>query len=421
MESRPSVVITGIGVVSPLGIGPEAFWESLTQQRSGVDVLPGVADLDLPLRIGGAIKDFDAKQYVKPRKALKVMSREIQTAFAAASMAVEQAGLAPGQLPPERTGVLFASDMLYSEPSESVSAYTHCIEDGRFHAEKWGRVFMSELYPLWMLMYLPNMAACHVGIAHDARGPNNTICQGDASSLLAMIEACVIIQRGHADVMLTGGSSSRMTATSMLYRGMSQLSRRIDAPQSACRPFDATRDGSVNGEGATTFVLEREEFARARGAKILGRVAGWSAAFAAPQSPTATSGQAIEQSIRQSLAAAGWGPSDVGHVNAHASGSVTGDAIEAQAIRAVLGDVPVTAPKSYFGSLGAAGGAVEMVASLLAFAQGQVPVTLNFEHPDPACPVNVVARQPVPTGPATVLKLNQSSAGQVACVAVSAD
>ena len=143
---------------------------------------------------------------------------------------------------------------------------------------------MSELYPLWMLMYLPNMVACHIGIAHDARGPNNTICQGEASSLLALIEAALIIERGHADVMITGGSSSRMTATSMLYRGMDQLSRRIDTPETACRPFDATRDGAVNGEGAATFVLEREEFAAARGAKILARVTGWGMAFAAPDS-----------------------------------------------------------------------------------------------------------------------------------------
>ena len=163
-------------------------------------------------------------------------------------------------------------------------------------------VFMSELYPLWMLMYLPNMVACHIGIAHDARGPNNTICQGEASSLLALIEAALIIERGHADVMITGGSSSRMTATSMLYRGMDHLSRRIDSPQSACRPFDATRDGAVNGEGAATFVLEREEFATARGAKILARVTGWGMTFASPDSRTFTHGQAIQRSIEKMLA-----------------------------------------------------------------------------------------------------------------------
>ena len=121
---------------------------------------------------------------------------------------------------------------------------------------------MAKMYPLWMLMYLPNMIACHVGIAHDARGPNNTICQGEVSSLLAMIEAATIIRRGHADVMIVGGSSSRLSMSPMLYRGIEHLSSRVDAPAEACRPFDATRDGTVNGEGAAAFVLESEEHAR---------------------------------------------------------------------------------------------------------------------------------------------------------------
>jgi len=419
MDSRPSVVITGVGVVSPVGIGPESYWNALCQQRSGVDVLPAVAELRLPLRIGAAVKDFDAKQYVKPRKALKVMSREIQMGFAAASMAVEHAGWQPGQLPPERTGVLYASDMLYCEPTESVSAYGHCTEDGKFHAEQWGGVFMSELYPLWMLMYLPNMTACHIGIAQDARGPNNTICQGEASSLLALIEAALIIQRGHADVMVTGGSSSRMTATSMLYRGMDQLSHRIDAPQSACRPFDAARDGAVNGEGAATLVLEREDFAAARGAQILARVTGWGTVFAPPQSPTFTRSQAMQRVIEKTLGTSQWSPADVGHVNAHATGSVPDDAAEAQAIRAVLGDVPVTALKSYFGNLGASGGAVEMVASVLAFAHGRIPATLNYTDPDPACPVNVVAGETQPVRQATAAVLSQSSTGQTVCVGLA--
>ena len=120
---------------------------------------------------------------------------------------------------------------------------------------------MAKMYPLWMLMYLPNMIACHVGIAHDARGPNNTICQGEVSSLLALIEAATSSSAGHADVMIVGGSSSRLSMTPDVYRGIEHLSSRIDPPAEACRPFDATRDGTVNGEGAAAFVLEREEHA----------------------------------------------------------------------------------------------------------------------------------------------------------------
>ena len=224
------MVITGLGVVSPIGIGGKAYWESLQQQRSGVTLLPEMAATDLPVRIGGTIAGFEPKQFVTPRKALKVMSREIQTGFSSAVLAMEQAGMEPGRVPPERMGVIFGAEMLYCEPQDMLAVYRRCMDEGQFRFERWGAAAMSEMYPLWMLMYLPNMIACHIGIAHDARGPNNTICQGDVSSLLALIEAAHIIRRGHADVMIVGGSSSRLSITPMLYRGIHRLSRRNDSP-----------------------------------------------------------------------------------------------------------------------------------------------------------------------------------------------
>ena len=388
----------------------------MTHQRSGVAHLESGAPRDLPLCIGAAVKDFDGKLYVKPRKALKVMSREIQTGFSAASLAVEHAGLEAGQMPPDRTGVVFGSEMLYCEPEEMLAVYRRCMDQGVFHFERWGANFAAEMYPLWMLMYLPNMVACHIGIAHDARGPNNTICQGEASSLLALIEAAVIIERGQADVMISGGSSSRLGITPMLYRGVDRLSRRTDTPETACRPFDATRDGMVNGEGAAAFVLEREEFATARGAEILARVAGWGMSCGVKNSAKFTHGQAIQRSLENALAMSELSPSDVGHVNAHASGSVEDDPLEAQAIRAVLGDVPVMAPKSYFGNLGSSGGAVEMVASVLGLHHHLIPATLNFTRPDPACPVNVVAGQAQSAEQPTAAILSQAGTGQAVCV-----
>ncbi|MHB8863871.1 MAG: beta-ketoacyl-[acyl-carrier-protein] synthase family protein [Pirellulaceae bacterium] len=419
MGSRSSVVITGVGVVSPIGIGHAAYWNSMSHQRSGVGRLESAALADLPLGIGAAVKDFDGKAYVKPRKALKVMSREIQTGFSAANLAVEHAGLEAGHIPPDRTGVVFGSEMLYCEPEEMLAVYRRCIDDGTFHFERWGTHFASEMYPLWMLMYLPNMIACHIGIAHDARGPNNTICQGEVSSLLALIEAAGMIERGQADIMLSGGSSSRLGITPMLYRGVDRLSRRIDTPETACRPFDATRDGTINGEGAAAFVLEREEFAAARGATILARIVGWGMACGAKNSSAFPHGQAIERSLEQGLAMSGLSPGDVGHVNAHAGGSVEDDPLEAQAICAVLGDVPVTAPKSYFGNLGSSGGAVEMAASVLGLHHGLIPATLNYSVPDPACPVNVVAGQTRQATQPSAALLNQSSTGQAVCVVLA--
>jgi 3-oxoacyl-[acyl-carrier-protein] synthase II len=420
MVSGPDVVITGLGVVSPIGIGGKAYWDSLHQQRSGVTLLPEMAATDLPVRIGGAIVDFEPKQFVKPRKALKVMSREIQTGFSSAVLAMDQAGIEPGRVPPERMGVVFGAEMLYCEPQDMLAVYRRCMDEGRFRFERWGAAAMSEMYPLWMLMYLPNMIACHIGIAHDARGPTNTICQGDVSSLLALIEAVHIIQRGHADVMIVGGSSSRLSITPMLYRGITQLSRRNDSPAAACRPFDAARDGTVNGEGAAAFVVEREDHARGRGADILARVAGWGISFGTSAMPEHDHGRAIRRSIELALRSADLTATDIGHVNAHAAGSVEDDATEASAIRAVLGDVPVTAPKSFFGHLGASGGAVEMVASLLALAHGEIPVTLNYDQPDSRCPVQVVRTPGARAEPPGALLLSQSNTGQAVAVSLTA-
>lgn len=419
MDSSPRVVITGVGVVSPIGIGVTSYWDSLCQMRSGVVSLESPATRGMPLSIGGAVRDFDGKDYVKPRKALKVMSREIQTGFSAASMAIDVAGLGPGQLPADRTGVVFGSEMLYCEPEDMVAVHNRCIQNGEFHFSQWGPSFGSEMYPLWMLMYLPNMIACHVAIAQDARGPNNTICQGEASSLLALIEAASIIRRGHADVMICGGSSSRLSITPMLYRGVERLARHIEIPAAACRPFDAERDGMVNGEGAAAFILEREEFAVARGASILARVAGCGVTFGSREPAPGLHQAAIERSMTQALRSAELNPSEVGHVNAHASGTIEDDPLEAQAIRNVLADVPVTAPKSFFGNIGSGGGAVEMVASVLAVQHGLVPPTLNFATPDPACPVQVVAQVPLRGRPTTALVLSQSGTGQAACVALA--
>jgi 3-oxoacyl-[acyl-carrier-protein] synthase II len=284
---------------------------------------------------------------------------------------------------------------------------------------RWGEAAMAKMYPLWMLMYLPNMIACHVGIAHDARGPNNTICEGDVSSLLAVIEAASVIQRGQADIMIAGGSSSRIGIAPALYRGMDRLSSRVDDPAGACRPFDAGRDGAVNGEGSAAFVLESEEHARHRGANILARLCGWGQSFARPENGRATE-SAVRRSIELALDKAALRADQVGHVNAHASGQVEEDVVEAQAIQRVLGDVPVTAPKSFFGDLGSSGGAMEMVASVLALQHGAVPVTLNYSQPDDRCPVRVVHGEPLAAQRATAVVLSQAPTGHAVALALDA-
>ena len=368
------------------------------------------------MTFGAELGDFDPKQYVKPRKSLKVMCREIQMGFAAAVLALEDARIAEGSLAPDRFGVSLGADLFFCDLQDFEQAYRNCLVDRRFEFSRWGERFMSDVYPLWLLRYLPNMAACHIAIAHDARGPNNTLSVGDASSLLAVVEAVSMIERGRADVMLAGGTGGRLHPTSLLCHGADEISRRTDDPAAASRPFDAARDGMVNGEGAAVLVIESERHAAARGAKTAARVLGYGMAFEPRQNLAPQERFAIRHAIQQSLRSAEMSPSEIGHVNAHGLSTCEDDRVEAQAIRQCLGNAPVTAPKSLFGNLGAGSGVVEAAASVLAFEAGEIPATRNYENPDPACPVNVIHGQPLRGRRPTAVVLSQSRTGQAAAV-----
>jgi len=405
MNKPDDVVITGMGVVSPIGIGLDAFWASLREGRSGVRTLDQFAECRV--KFGGEVQDFDPKRYVKPRKSLKVMCREIQLAYAACAMAIEHAGLDIQAGERNRLGVVLGSEMHYSTPEELIAVCSHCLTDGRFDFDQWGQYAMKDISPLWLLKYLPNMAACHIAIAIDARGPNNSIVLGEASSLLAVMEAASIIRRGWADMMLTGGVGSRIHIASVLFRGDANLSHRNDNPSAACRPFDQIRDGTVNSEGAGAMMLESRAHAEARGARILGRVLNGASSFGRRPDRLTAASRPIERSVHQALARPGLGSEQLSHVNAHGISTVDNDAIEARAIHNVLGEVPVTAPKSFFGNIGGGAGAVEAVASLLALRAHEIPRTLNFETPDARCPINVV-REPTSCQKRTALLLNQS-------------
>jgi len=419
MDANDQVVITGLGVVSPIGIGCQAFRQSLLEGRSGVRTIPLPGGFHIPSSIGGDVPDFDVKDRIRPRKALKVMSRDIQMAFAAADLAVQEACVLRSGIEPGRLGIVFGTDLIPCELDEIAPAVRGCLVDGEFDFRRWGRRAMSDLYPLWLLKYLPNMPACHIGIAFDARGPNNTLTLGEVSGLCAIAEGIRVIQRGQADVMICGGTGSRIHPAFWARHKAYPLSKRTNDPAAACRPFDADRDGTVHGEGAGAIVLERRRHAEARGADIYVEIKG----FANTSRPAGTGPhlltEAIARAIRLALEASGFSIHDIGHVNAHGLGTVTDDEMEAQAIHRTLGDVPVTAPKSYFGNLAAGAGVVELAVSLLAIRHGFVPPTLNYSRPDPRCPVRVVHDRPLTGVPPSAMVLNHSPTGQVASLVVA--
>lgn len=415
------IVITGLGVVSPIGVGLEAFGEQLRAGLSGIRPIEAFDSSALEVGFGGQIVDFDPKLYVRPRKSLKVMSREICFGFAAADLAMVDAGLPAGSVEPDRFGVVFGSDMIYADTHDLEGSYRRCMHEGRFDFTRWADAAADELHPLWLLKLLPNMTASHIAIAQDARGPNNTIVLGDVSSLLAIAEAASVIRRGWADVMITGGTGCRLDPTAIVARGECQLSRRRDDCRRASRPFDRDRDGMVNGEGAGAIVLESLEHAMRRGARIHGRLLSVVARHEPVPHGGSIEGHGLRAAIRGALAVADLEPGEIGHVNAHGLGTVEMDRIEAGAIQAELGNVPVTAFKSRFGHLGAGGGTVELAASLLDLGRGDVLPTLNFETADPACPVQVVHGEPLAGRPPVALAVNLSSTGQAAAVAVAAE
>jgi 3-oxoacyl-[acyl-carrier-protein] synthase II len=421
MASPRDIVITGVGVVSPIGIGCTAFWSALVAGVNGIRPIDLFDASGLRTPYGGQIPDFDPKVYVRPRKSLKVMSRDIQLGFAAADLAMADATLAAGDMEPERFGVVIGGDMIYADIEDLELTYRRSVHDGRFDFGRWSEAIQEETHPLWLLKHLPNMTASHIAIAHDARGPNNSIVLGDVSSLLAIGEAASIIRRGWADVMLTGGTGCRLHPTALVARGEAVLSRPVDDYRRVCRPFDRDRDGMLDGEGAAVFVLESREHADRRKARIRGRLLS-SASRCEPRVPRRPrTGSALRQAIRATLDAAGLTAEQLGHVNAHGIGTPESDRLEAAGIVAELAATPVTAPKSFFGHLGAGGGAVELAASVLGLEAGLVPPTLNYETPDPLCPVNVVCDEPVAGRPGTALAVNLCSMGQAAAVLIAAE
>ena len=417
MDQPREVVITGVGVVSPLGVNKDAFWQSLEAGKSGVVHSLYEPTTDIPFQYFAPVTGYEPKDYI-PRKTLKVMSTEIQQACGAAAMAMADAGLAKGAVEPRRFGVVLGSQMLYGDIQEVREIFGKCNVDGEFQYERWGEFAFKDLFPLWMLKYLPNMAACHIGIAHDAQGATNSIVQGDASSLLALAESVSTIERGLTDVMLTGGSGSRLALGAMAFHCNQDLTSYRGEPAGAMKPFDKRRDGLVLGEGSAALVLEEKGRAVARGAKILARIAGVSRRFESPEKPGGPTGSAIRATIQSVLEQGKLSSADIDHVNASANSTVLADRIEAQAIRATLGDTPVTALKSFFGDPGAGGGAMELIAAVLALQNGQAPRTLNYEQPDPDCPVNVIAGGSKPVTKSAVIKLSQSDTGQAAAVAL---
>ena len=413
------IVISGVGVVAPLGTGNSALWRALIAGKSGVMKLQSFSIDGFPTQVAAEVRDFDPKLYVKQRKSLKVMARDIQLAVGAAQIAMDDSGLDPATVDSTRFGVNCGAGLIATDLDELGVPVSHSINGTKkFDLKKWGAEGMEQLFPLWMLKYLPNMPACHISIFYDAQGPNNSITAGEASATLAMGEAYRAMARGVADVFVTGGADSKTNPLSILRLALlRRLSERSDDPASVSRPFDADRDGLVVGEGAGLMIFEELDRAKARSAEIYGEVVGFGASCY-PGKPR----HAIEKAAARALADAGLRPDELGHVVAHGISCVDEDRDEAVALASLLGEavatVPVVAYKSYWGNLAAASGAVELIASLLALKHGMLPATLNFVGQEPEAPALRILREPTKIPRKPFLSYDLSHSGQCGALVI---
>ena len=431
-ESNSSkVVVTGMGIFSPIGIGRESFEQAVLDGTNGIGTI-GLMDVSgVPGHVGGELPEFTLSSARKEhlslqRKSIKVMCRDIQLGVASAVLALADAEIDSEAIDRTRLGVDYGADQMFSHPESLIRSATRsssAIEDGEldFRISLWGESGIGEMEPLWLLKYLPNMPACHIAIAADARGPNNSLTLAEASGNLAIGEAFRLLIRGSADVMIAGSTGSRMHPIKCLHAAMwDELAEGEGDPSTWCRPFDAGRTGQVIGEGACSLILENESHARARGARILGTILGSGSSCVIDRSGCCNPRQAMINAMTAALADADLSPADIGHIHAHGLAARETDVIEASAIAEVFsetaGQVPVTAMKSALGNSGAGCGTLELAASLVALGHGVVPRTLNYEQPDDDCPLDVVHGELRTVSNKVVLNLNVTGSGQASAI-----
>jgi 3-oxoacyl-[acyl-carrier-protein] synthase II len=432
--SDRDVVITGMGVVSPLGLDLETVWQAVAAGQSGIkpsSLFPGIA---APNQAGGTVDEFTEeaarKVYLKEhRKNLKAMCREIQLGVAAAMLALKHSGLDLSKIDHTRLGVEFGANLMLSAPDILAASCVAC-EDPVTHDflfDQWGSQGLPRMEPLWLLRYLPNMPACHISIVADARGPSNSLTLDDASANTVIGEAQRILLRNSADIMITGSTGTQFHPIKTLHMALwHDLATSPDDPAKRARPFDKNRSGRVVAEGAGCFILEDRGHAEARSAKIWGRILGTGGATITDRTGQPKFREAFAGAMRVALKNAGVAPEEIGHINAHGLGTKAIDLAEALAIHDVFGHdlgrrVPITAPKSLLGNSGAGSGSLELMVSLLGLQHGVVPPTINYDTPDPELPpLNIVTGHPRPAANKVVLNVNVSRIGQASASVVEA-
>lgn len=404
------VVITGLGVVSPIGFGKDDYWDALTEGRSGVGPISLFDTEGHTARIAAEVRNFDVEPWMDKKEARRA-DRVIHFAVPAADMAIKDANLDLDRVNRELFGVYVGS-------GEGGITTTH--ENYDIMRDKGP----SRVSPFFVPMMLSNMPAAYIAMKFGAKGPNMAVVTACSSATHCMGEAMHAIRRGDADIILAGGAEAAITPIAIAgFANMKALTTRNDEPEKASRPFDRERDGFVMGEGAGILVFEGLEHAQARGAHIYAEVTGYGNTcdayhITAPD----PEGDGSVRAMNIALKAAGWKPEQVDLYNAHGTSTPLNDKTESGAIRKVFGDyadkLPVHSTKSMVGHCLGAAGAVETIAALLAIERGVIHPTVNYDFPDPECNVNVIGGKAVEAKVDRVLVNNAGFGGHNGVLAI---
>ena len=376
------VAVTGVGMITPVGLNTEESWKALIKGKSGIGPITQFEDKNMPTQIAGEIHGFDSLMYIDAKE-IKKMDRFIQFAIAASQMAMNESGLTITPENAEHVGILVSSGM-----------------GGLPAIEKFHKIYLSGGYrkmsPFFIPMLIVNMASGQLSIRYGAKGPNSCVVTACATGTHSIGDAFKIIQRGDALAMIAGGTEACICPLGVGgFNAMKALSTRNSEPQRASRPFDAERDGFVMGEGAGVVVLEDMEYALKRGAKICAEVVGYGmTGDAYHMTSPSPNGEGAARCMKMAIKDAGISPTEMGYINAHGTSTKFNDENETAAIKTVFGDhaykIPVSSTKSMTGHLLGAAGGVEAVISILALRDGVLPPTINLENPDPECDLDYV-------------------------------
>jgi len=404
-DTTHKAVITGIAAISCLGNSSRQMWAHLQAGRCGIAKITAFDPSGFSCKFAGQVGHFQIQAFLPKshRKAVKLMSRDIQLAVIAANEAFTDSGIITKgidaenvNIDPARTAINIGAGLISCDLVELAPAVGVSISDGEFDIRKWGKDGLELVTPLWLLKYLPNMPACHIGIIHDIQGPSNTITCAEVSGHLAISEAAELIARGASDIALAGGAEAKVNPIIMARQCLLKrvATGNSDDPAAACRPFDADASGSVFGEGAGMVVLEDYQHAENRGARMYAEIAGvgHSNSINTAYEHLEPDGKGIRISIEKALADARIGPGDLDLIIPHGTGIPADDMAEAKAIEAVLRGVkvPVWPTKSMLSNTGAAAGAMDVVAAVCAMKDSLIPAAKNIGCKAQGCNLDIV-------------------------------